>query len=105
MLLEIPVLDHLLDVVRDVRAEIAAAQRQFADGHLCIADIKQHHPLDIVDIVDPEPIELELHPLQELTVQALEERNHFEIHIHPSLIWRRSRAGCVNSEQGSERYR
>src|SRR6516164_1443353 len=86
LLREIPVLDHLFDVVRDVRAEIAAPQGQLAYGHLGIADIKQHHPLDIVDVMNPEPFQFELHYLQKMTVQAFDERNHFEISVvHPNL--------------------
>src|SRR5271165_5856007 len=61
LLREIPVLDHLLDVVGDVRAEIAAAQGQLADGHFGVADIEEHHSLDIVDVVNSESFELELH--------------------------------------------
>ena len=85
---KIAVLDHLLDVVGDVRAEIAAAQRQLADGHLGIADIEQHHSLDIVDVVDAEPFELQLHDLEKMPVKALDERNHLEIsvvHAQPRL--------------------
>src|SRR5271169_2970365 len=39
-LYQIAVFDHLLDVVGDVRAEITAAQRQFADGHLRISNVE-----------------------------------------------------------------
>src|SRR6204780_5949191 len=48
----IAVLEHLLDVVGDVGAEIAAAQGQLADRHLEIADIEQDHRLHVVDVVD-----------------------------------------------------
>src|SRR5271166_4584574 len=93
LLHEIAVFDHLLDVVGDVRAEIAAAQRQFADGHLRVSDVEQHHPLDVVDVVDAETFELKLHHLQEVTVQALDQRDYFEIRVgHPNLVWRRSGA-------------
>src|SRR5579884_396084 len=78
---EIAVLDHLLDVVGHVRAEIAAAQRQFPDGHLGIADVEQHHALHVVDVVNAEPVELELDDLKEVTVKALDERNHLEIAV------------------------
>src|ERR1700752_2573979 len=40
LLHEVAVLDHLLDIVRDVRAEVAAPQRQFADGHFGITNAK-----------------------------------------------------------------
>src|SRR5271155_3080381 len=63
LLRQITVLDPLFDVVRDVRAEIAAPQRQLTDCHLGVADIEQHHSLDVVDVVDPEPFELKLYDL------------------------------------------
>src|SRR6516164_2152827 len=83
---EIAVFDHLLDIVRDVRAKVAAPQSEFPDGHLGIADAEQHHPLNVVDVVYPEPLELELHQFQELPVKALDERNDFEICVHSSLV-------------------
>src|SRR5579883_2469771 len=45
-------LDHLLHVVGDVRAKIAAAQGQLADRHLEIADVEQNHCLHVVDVMD-----------------------------------------------------
>src|SRR5580700_7245537 len=51
---------------------LAAAQREFADGHLRVTDIEQHHSLDIVDVVDPEPLDLKFHHFQELTVKPLD---------------------------------
>src|SRR5580700_9790505 len=76
LLRQIPVFDHLLDVVRDVRAEIAAPQCELADRHLRVADIEQHHSLNVVDVVDPEPFELELYDLEKMAVESLDERNH-----------------------------
>jgi hypothetical protein len=55
---EIFVLHHLLDVIGDVRAEIAPAQREFADCHFGITNIEKHHCLDVVDVVNPEPFQL-----------------------------------------------
>src|SRR3954453_15252043 len=66
---EIAVFDHLLDVVRDVRPEKAAAQFQLAARHLGIADIKQHRALYIVDVVNAEPVELELDDFKKLPVK------------------------------------
>src|SRR6202040_851208 len=89
LLRQIPVFDHLLDVVRDVRAEIAAPQCELADRHLRVADIEQHHSLNVVDVVDPEPFELELYDLEKMAVESLDERNHLQISgIHPSLACR-----------------
>src|SRR5580704_1582104 len=81
------IIPHFLDVVRDVRAEIAAAQGEFADGHFRVTNIVQHHTLDVVDVVNAEPIELELHHLQKITVETLNQRNYFGIRInHPNLV-------------------
>src|SRR5947209_2515122 len=68
LLRQISVLDHLLDVVRDVRAEIAALQRELADRHLRVADIEQHHSLNVIDVVDPEPFELQLYDFEKMAV-------------------------------------
>src|SRR5579883_3401608 len=85
-------LDHLLHVVGDVRAKIAAAQGQLADRHLEIADVEQYHCLHVVDVMDALAVELELHHLQELAVQALDQRDHVEISgVHGApKFWRSS---------------
>src|SRR5436305_1943066 len=75
LLHEIVVLDHLLDVVGDVGAEIAAAQRQFPDRHLGVADVEQHQALHVVDVVHAEPVELELDDLKKMPVKPLDQRN------------------------------
>jgi hypothetical protein len=74
---EIFVLHHLPDVVGDVRAEIASSQSQFANCHLGVTNVEKHQRLDIIDVVNPEPFQLRLHHLQELTVNALDVRNDF----------------------------
>src|SRR5215471_8553086 len=76
LLQQIAVLDHLLDVVGDVGAEVAAAQGQLADRHLGIPDIKQHHALHVVDVVDAESVELELDDFKKMPVKPLDQRNH-----------------------------
>src|SRR5260370_5988984 len=78
---QIAVLDHLLDIVGDVGSQITAAQGELAHRHLRIPDIEQHHCLDVVDVVNAEPLQLQLDDLQELTMKALDERNHFEIRV------------------------
>src|SRR5215469_13841995 len=89
LLRQIAVFDHLFDVVRDIRAEIAAPQCKLADRHFRFADVEQHHSLDIVDVVDAEPLEFELYDFQEMTMQSLDQRNHLEISsVHPSLGFR-----------------
>ena len=67
-----------------------AQQRQLADGHFRVADVEQHHSLDIVDVMNSKPFELEFHDFQEVTMKALDERNYFKICvIHAGLAWRR----------------
>ena len=39
--------------------------------------IEKHHCLDVVDVVNPEPLQLQLDHLQELTVKTLDVRNDF----------------------------
>src|SRR5438270_9552375 len=78
---QISVLDHLLDVVGDVGSEITAAQRELTHGHLCVPNIEQHHCLDIVDVVNPESLQFQFDNLQELTMKALDQRNHFEVEV------------------------
>ena len=90
LLHEIAVLDHLLDVIGDVRAEIAAAQGQLADRHLGVADVEQHHALHVVDVVDAEPVELELDDFEEMPVKPLDQRDRLKVTVrHTSLVWPR----------------
>src|SRR3954465_2619887 len=89
LLRQIVVLDHLLDIIGNVGAEIAAAQGQLADGHLGVADVEQHHALHVVDVVNAEPVELELHHFEKMAVKPLDQRNHLKITVvHRSLVWR-----------------
>src|SRR6202140_6026622 len=71
LLNEIAVVDHLLDVVGDVRSEIAAAQRQLADRHLGVPDVEQHHALHVVDVVDAKPVEFKFDDFEEMPVESL----------------------------------
>src|SRR5215467_9272492 len=58
---EIAVLDHLFDIVRNVRAQITAAEGELTDAHLRFADIKQHQSLEMIDVVNAKPFQLELY--------------------------------------------
>src|SRR6266699_2645608 len=90
LLNDIASLDHLLDVVGNVRSEIAAAQGQFAERHLGIADVEKHHALHVVDVVDAEPVEFELDDFEEMSVKPLDQRDHLKIAArHISLGWLR----------------
>ena len=50
---------------------------EFADRHFGITNIEKHHGLDVVDVVNPQPFQLQLHHLQELAVKTLDVRNDF----------------------------
>jgi hypothetical protein len=50
---------------------------EFADRHFGITNVEKHHCLNIVDVTNPEPLQLQLHHLRELTVKTLDERNDF----------------------------
>ena len=78
-LLEIAVLDHLLDIIRHVGAQIVTAVGQFADRELLLADVRQDQSLDIVDIGDARSVELHLHDPEKLPMQPLDEPNCPEI--------------------------
>ena len=54
---------------------------EFADRHFGITNIEKHHCLDVIDIVNPEPVQLKLHHLQELAMKPLDERNYFQVWI------------------------
>ncbi len=104
LLHQVVVLDHLLDVVGDVRAQVAAAQRQLADGHLEIADVEQDHGLHVVDVVHALGVELELDHFQELAVQALDERDHVKISgLHATPGWKGSAHMHATRNKGMSR--
>src|ERR1700731_5123363 len=102
---QIAVLDHLLDIVGDIGPEITAAQGELAHRHLRVPNIEQHHCLDVVDVVNAEPLQLQLDDLQELTMKALDQRNHFEVEVvHCKPLVRpsfpRRGLGAVSSAKG-----
>ena len=81
LLHEIAVLDHLLDVVGDVRPQIVAAQCKLADGDLGIPDVKQHQGLHIVDVVNAAPVELKFDQFEKMAVKPLDQRDDLEIGV------------------------
>src|ERR1700731_2855020 len=84
---EIPALNHLLDVVGDVRPEVIAAQRQLTDRDLGVPDVEQHHGLHVVDVVYPEPVELKLDNFQVMPVKPLNQRDDLKIVVaHVSSV-------------------
>jgi hypothetical protein len=45
--------------------------------------------LNVIDVVDPEPFELELYDFEKMAVEPLDERYHLQIcGIHASLAYR-----------------
>src|SRR5438105_2766574 len=87
---EIAILDHLLDVVGGIRADIAAALCQLAHCHLGISNVEQHHALHVVDVVDAEPIELEVYDFEKMPVKLPYERDHLKVTVrHIGLDWLR----------------
>src|SRR5581483_11088916 len=81
LLLEIAVLDLFPDVVGDVRAQVIAPAGQLADRVFVLADIEEDEALDVVQILDPELLQLVLQYLQELAVQTLGQTNGLEIRL------------------------
>src|SRR5262249_6691708 len=86
LVFEVTVLDHLLHVVGDVRAEVVAAVGQFADRQLLVADVEENEGLDVVDVLDAEAIKLELHHFEEVAVQALDEKNRIVIRVRHNVL-------------------
>ncbi len=76
---QVLVLDHLLDVIRDVRAEIIPADRKLAHRQLVIADIEQDHRLDVVDVLNIAAVQLDLKHIEKAAVQAFDQLDGFVI--------------------------
>src|ERR1051325_9768173 len=82
LLRQIAVFNQLLDVVGDVGAEIAAAVRQLGGCHHGVPDVEQHHTLHVVDVVNAERVELQLHDVEQLSVKPLDKRDDVQIVSH-----------------------
>src|SRR5271156_2284091 len=82
LLHQISRLDHLLQVVRDVGAEVIPPQRQFADRELVAADTVEDQALDVVDVLDAQAIKFELQHVERLTVKAFDYVDSFIISSH-----------------------
>ena len=74
-----PHLDQLLEIVRDVRAEIVAARAQLAGGQLGVADIEQEQRLHAVHVRAAAAVEFVLDDVEKPPVQTLHERQRLEI--------------------------
>ena len=79
VMVQIADIDELLDVVGDVGAEIAPAQRQLADRQLVGPDIEQNQRLDVVDVLNAQTVEFSPHEFEKLAMQPLDQRDHIEI--------------------------
>src|SRR3954465_2112918 len=87
LLRQIVVLDHLLDVIGDVGAEIAAAQGQLADGHLGVADVEQHHALHVVEVVNAVPVEFQFDNFEKPAVKLFDKGDDLQISLgHNDLL-------------------
>src|SRR5690606_28790200 len=51
-------LDHFLDVIGYVRTEIIAANREFTNRQIVAANVEKNKPLDVVDVLNAELLEL-----------------------------------------------
>ena len=73
LLLQIPHIDQLLDVVRDVRALVITALHQVADDDLFLSDIGEKQGLNRVDVLDRHPVEFGPEHIEKTPVQAFNE--------------------------------
>ena len=72
-------LDELLQIVRDVGAEIIAARTQLAGSELFVADIVQQQRLNRIDVGAATAVELILDDIKQTPMQTLDQRECFEI--------------------------
>lgn len=64
-------INQLLQVVRHVRAMVAAAKGQLAHRQLFIADVKEDQRLNVVDVANTRAVELRFDHFETATVKAL----------------------------------
>lgn len=86
---QVIVLDHLADVVGNVRSEIVAPVRQFADSQLVLADIIQDHRLDVVHVLNVLPLKLPLDHFKKLSMKPFDQVDGFQIlfyHRWPTIL-------------------
>ena len=70
--MDVTALDQLLEIVRDVRAQIVAARAQLARRQFLIAHIEQQQRLHAVDLALVTAVELVLDDVEQLPVQPLD---------------------------------
>src|SRR5512135_145101 len=87
--------DQLLQIVRDVRAEIVAACPQLARREFLIADVEQQQCLYAVDLPFVTAIKLVLDDVEQLAMQPFDEveRLEIELRLNLSAFERRLRSG------------
>src|SRR5262245_25597858 len=71
--------DELLEIVRDVGAEIVAARAQLAGGQLLLADVEQKQRLHCVDVGAAAAVELVLDDVEQAAMQPLDQSQSLEI--------------------------
>src|SRR6187402_2394633 len=72
-------LDQLLQIVRDVGAEIVATGAQLAGGQFLVADVVQQQRLNRIDIGAAAAVELVLDDIEQTAMQALHQGQGFQI--------------------------
>ena len=86
LLEQIAVLDHLLDVVGYVRAQVIAALGEFAHRQLLLADIEEDQGLNVVEVTNAQAVQLGLDHFKALAVQTLDQRYSFDVNaFHGTL--------------------
>jgi hypothetical protein len=71
--------DELLNIVRDVRAEVIAAGAQFACSEFLIANIVEEQGLHGIDVAAASTVEFVLNHVEQASVQALDKCQGLEI--------------------------
>ena len=88
-------LDQLLEIVRDVGAEIVAAGAQLAGGELLVADIVQQQRLHRVDVGAALAVELVLDHVEQSAMQALDQSQRLQI-VRPDMVEARLTIGGLD---------
>jgi hypothetical protein len=78
--------------------QIAAAPGKLANRLLGVADVEQHHGLHVVDVSNAKPFQFQLEDFEELSMQALYNRNGFQVLIRHYLSPHKRRSRNLNEK-------